>query len=154
MNSIARRAAVVFLLAVVAISVGLATWAQQVNEYRQTANGLTVYIGVVPAAIIKGHQKLHGGAPKGPHEYHVVAAIFDSASGARVSDANVTAKISGLGLSGYETTLEPMKIADTVTYGAFTYLPGTDLYTIRLTVRRSESAQPAVLNFRYDHRRD
>lgn len=154
MNAITRRAAVVLVLAVAAISAGLATLAQQVNDYRQSADGLTAYLGVMPAAIVKGDRAMHGGAPKGPHEYHVVAAIFDSASGARVSDANVTAKISGLGLSGYETTLEPMKIADTITYGGFTYLPGIDLYTIRLTVRRSGSAQPTVLNFKYDHRRE
>jgi hypothetical protein len=43
---------------------------------------------------------MHGGAPGGSHDYHLVTAIFDAASAARVSDATVIAKVSGLGLSG------------------------------------------------------
>ena len=95
---------------------------------------------------------MHGGAPSGPHEHHIVVAIFDAASAARVSDATVTAKVSGLGLSGSEKTLEPMSIANTITYGAFFNLPGADLYTIRVSVRRPSSQQPVVLDFKYDHR--
>jgi hypothetical protein len=85
------------------------------------------------------------------HEYHVVAAVFDAATNARVSDATVRAKVSGLGLSGPEKALEPMKIADTVTYGAFFNLV-PDLYTIKLTVERP-SAPPVRVEFKYDHRR-
>jgi hypothetical protein len=54
---------------------------------------------------------MHGHVPKGPHEYHLVAAVFDAATGARVSDAAVTAEVSGLGLSGSKRKLEPMQIA-------------------------------------------
>jgi hypothetical protein len=61
--------------------------------------------------------------------------------GVRVSDATVTAKVSGLGLSGAEKVLEPMAIANTI-----------DLYTIRVTVKRPGSQTPVVLEFRYDHR--
>ena len=63
----------------------------------------------------------------------------------------MTAKVLGLGLSGPQKILEPMKIADTITYGAFFNLPA-DLYTISLTVPRPGS-QPVVLDFKYDHRR-
>src|SRR6266545_7081070 len=78
------------------------------------AGGLAVYIGVVPAEIVRGHSSqhaektMHGGAPKGAHQYHVVAAVFDAASGNRISDATVTAQVSGLGLSGSKARLEPM----------------------------------------------
>src|SRR6266581_7212078 len=54
------------------------------------AGGLAVYIGVVPAEIVKGHpsqhaeKTMHGGAPKGAHEYHIVAAVFDATSGSRI----------------------------------------------------------------------
>ena len=121
----------------------------------KTASGLTVYIGVVPAEIVKGQHpagpQVHGRVPKGAHEYHVVAAVFDTASNARVTDATVKAKVSGLGLSGPEKALEPMKIADTVTYGAFFNLV-PDLYTIKLTVERL-GGRPVSLEFKYDHRR-
>lgn len=144
-------AAAVFVVAgAIAILVAVA---QPINNYAQSADGLTIYLGVVPAQIVKGDRAMHGGAPKGPHEYHIVAAVFDAASGARVSDATVTAKVSGLGLSGSESKLEPMRIADTTTYGAFVYLPGADLYTIRLTTLRAGMTRPAVTEFKYDHRR-
>jgi hypothetical protein len=123
-----------------------------------TAGGLTAYLGVMPAEIVKGHPSshpegaMHGGAATGAHEYHVVVAIFDAVSGARMSDATVTAKVSGLALSGSEKALEPMAIADTVTYGGFFELPGADFYTVRVTVKRPGSQAPIVLEFRYDHR--
>ena len=48
----------------------------------QTAQGMTVYIGLMPAAIIQGmHPGMHGEQPRGPEEFHVVVAIFDAASG-------------------------------------------------------------------------
>jgi hypothetical protein len=122
----------------------------------KTADGLTVYFGVMPAAIVKGlaahtsEPPMHGGAASGTHEYHMVVAVFDAATNARISDATVTAKVSGLGLSGPEQTLKAMKIADTVTYGTFFDLP-PDLYTISLMVQRPKS-QPVAVNFTYDHR--
>ena len=125
----------------------------------KTAGGLSVYLGVMPAEIVKGlpsasttERPMHGGIPKGAHEYHFVAAVFDAASSARVSDSVVTAEVFGLGLSGSKKKLEPMQIAGTRTYGSFVDLPGLDLYTVKLTVERS-GASPTVLQFIYDHRR-
>jgi hypothetical protein len=134
---------------------GVATAAE--TDLSKTVGGVTVYLGVVPAEIVKGlpsttERPMHGRTPKGPHEYHVVAAVFDAASGARVSDAVVTAELSGLGLAGAKKKLEPMQISGTTTYGGFFDLPGFDLYTVKLTVERS-GASPAALQFKYDHRR-
>ncbi len=143
-------AAAVIVIGIVAVLVALA---RPLTENGRSAGGLTAYLDVMPAAIVKGQQTMHGGTSKGPHEYHIVAAIFDTASVTRVSDATVTAKVSGLGLSGHEAKLEPMNIADTTTYGAFFYLPGVDVYTIRLTIKRPGSQQPVILDFNYDHRR-
>lgn len=126
-------------------------------EESKSAGGLTVYLGVLPGELVKSpsphsaERPMHGGVRKGSHEYHIVAAVYDSASNGRITDATVTATVSGLGLSGPQKTLEPMKIADTITYGAFFNLT-SDLYTVRLTVQRPGS-QPVVLEFKYDHRR-
>ena len=125
----------------------------------KTAGGMAVYLGVVPAEIVKGHpsghaeRAMHGGAPPGRHQYHVIAAVFDAASGARVSNASVTAQVSGVGLSGSTKTLEPMEIAGTTTYGEFFNFPGRDLYTVRLTIQREGDSRAVVLDFKYDHRR-
>jgi hypothetical protein len=153
MKGLFRVGMVVLTAAFIILPVIALAIAQSSNDSAQSASGLTAYLGVVPAQIVRGHRGLHGGAPSGPHQYHFVVAIFETTDGKRVSDAAVTIKISGLGLSGSETTLEPMEIADTVTYGGFFYLPGADLYTVRVTIRRSESGQPVVVNFKYDHRR-
>lgn len=125
--------------------------AQSPNDLTRTAGGLTVYIGVMPAEIVKGDPTMHGGKPTGHHDHHIVVAIFDTASSTRISDATVQAKVSGLGLSGTEKMLEPMDIADMITYGGFFRLPGADLYTVRLTIRRPGSPQSVVMDFKYDH---
>jgi hypothetical protein len=131
------------------------------TEQGKTAGGLIVYLGVVPAEIVKGpptHVLLSKGPhdydilSKSPHEYEVVAGIFDTA-GARISDAVVTARVSGPGLpSGNKERLEPVQIAGSAAYGGFFGLPGSDLYTVSLTVERA-GANPVVLDFTYDHRR-
>ena len=129
------------------------------DPHYKLVGGLAVYLGVIPAEIVKGHppghpeQAMHGGAPQGAHQYHLTAAIFDSANGARISDATVTAQVSGLGLSGPRYKLEPMEFAGTTTYGGFVNLPGRDLYTVRLTIERPSPARAIVVDFKYDHRR-
>lgn len=152
-----------YLVAVFAVPLVLFALSSQTaaaeDMLSRTAGGLTVYLGVVPAEIVKGLKShsveppMHGSIPRGVHEYHIVAAVFDAATGARVSDAAVTARVSGLGLSGTKKNLEPMQIAGTTTYGGFFDLPGPDLYTVRLAIDRPGAAQPVVLDFKYDHRR-
>jgi hypothetical protein len=126
----------------------------------KTVGGLAVYLGVVPAEIVKGHQAghaeqtMHGGPPTGRHEHHVVVAVFEAASGVRVSDATVTAQISGLGLAGTKKKLEPMEIANTITYGGFFGLPGADLYAVRLAIQRAGTDRTWMVDFNYDHRNE
>jgi hypothetical protein len=127
------------------------------DTQHRTAGGISAYIGLMPAELVKrpeprsAEKPMHEKMPRGRHQFHLVVAIFDANTGARVSDATVSASISGLGLSGVQKALEPMKIADTTTYGAFFHLT-RDIYTIRLTVQRP-GAQPVTLDFKYDHDR-
>jgi hypothetical protein len=147
-------------------SVALSSWlalfvaaplAAQDNS--KTVGGLTVYLGVMPAEIIKGpgphsgERPMHGGSRRGPHDYHLTVAVFDAASGARVSDASVTAQVSGVGLAGPSKKLEPMQIAGTITYGEYFRLPGRDTYTMKLTIERGGAARPVVVDFKYQHMR-
>jgi hypothetical protein len=80
-----------------------------------------------------------------------MVAIFDAASGQRIKDAVVTASVAGLGLAGTEKTLEPMTIADAVTYGTYFNLPGRDRYRIRIEITSPGAAQPVRVEFEYDH---
>ena len=135
-------AAIAFFLATPAMP-------QSANDFVKTADGMTIYLGVLPGAMVKGHAKMRSGAP---NEYHVVVAIYEAASGTRVSDASVTAQVSGLALAGPIQNLERMEIAGTTTYGGFFRLPGRDLYTVRVEVQRSSSAKRTPVEFRYDLR--
>jgi hypothetical protein len=117
-----------------------------------------VYLGVLPAAMIQGHpgghpeETMHGGMPRGRHAYHVVAAVFDAATGERVEDAVVEARAAEPGLAGVTRRLEPMLIADTVTYGNYFQLSGDGPYRIDLSITRPGLATPIIVEFTYEHR--
>jgi hypothetical protein len=121
----------------------------------QTADGMEFYLGVVPAAIARGHPRIHpetqmhGGVPGGT--FHVMVAVFDAASGARVADLEASARVSGLGLVGPRRALEPMIVGEGVTYGNYFALPGRDLYQIVIEARRPGAA-PVRVEFAYDRR--
>ena len=127
------------------------------RQYR-AAGDLAVYLGILPAAILRGHdpahgeRAAHGRVPRGPHAYHLVVAIFDAKSGERVSDAEVVASVAPTGLAGQRHRLKPMKIEDSVTYGGFVQLPGDDRYAIKLEIRRPGRPAPIKADFTYEHR--
>jgi hypothetical protein len=119
--------------------------------------GLKVYFGAVPAEIVRERSQLypsemHGGIPTGVHEYHFVTAIFDATSGARVTDAAVTAQVSAPGLPAMTKKLELMELYGAPRYGGFFSLETRDLYTVKLTIERLGGAPPVTVEFKYDHR--
>jgi hypothetical protein len=91
------------------------------DENYKVSEGLGVYIGVLPAALIKGHPTthpeatMHGGVPSGARKYHLVIAVFDAASGDRVENAKVAATVSELGhVAERRFELEPMRIEGSI----------------------------------------
>ena len=148
------------------------------DPLHQTSEGLSVYIGVVPAAIVKEHVEghpetaMHGGVPAAENEYHLVVAVFDANTGARVGDASVAVTVFGPGntvvlgqrhLPPWGTrplserlprkALEPMNAGQVITYGDYVNFPKPAVYTFQLTITRPGKTKPAVMNFLYDHRR-
>ena len=61
-----------------------------------TSYGLTVYFGVMPAAIAEGivGGSMHGVQPAAEHNHQLIVAVFNSVTGERVTDASVTAKVT------------------------------------------------------------
>lgn len=152
-----RVAAAVAALAIACSALPRPAWSAVVDGYK-TAAGLAVYLGVLPAAMLRGHAGhrgdagMHGGVPRGRSEHHLVAAVFDSGSGARIEDAEVSAKVSEPGhLAETRLRLEPMRLADTVTYGGFAALPAPGHYTISIEIRRPGVERPAQVEFDYQH---
>lgn len=149
------------LSVVAAFALTLATLAPALSddvENFKTVEGLSVYLGIMPAAIVKGHPpghaeaEMHGGAPSGPHAYHIVVAIFEAGSGNRVENAEVAAVVSGLGhIGGTNLQLEPMSIEDTITYGAFIDLRATERFEIGLTINVPGKPGAVHVNFESEH---
>jgi hypothetical protein len=125
----------------------------------KVVNGIAIYLGVLPSEMIQGHPKghpeaeMHGGIPAGEHRYHILVALFDSSSGRRITDAEVTARVSELGLAGPQKKLEPMVIAGTITYGNYFNLPGWGPYRIRLQIRRPGVSRVIETELEYQHSR-
>ena len=127
------------------------------SQYK-VVDGIGVYYGIVPAGIVRGHSKshaegsMHGGPPQG-NEMHLVVALFDAATAARIEDAKVRARISALGAGGPLKVLKTMSIAGTVSYGEFFPLAAGDRYAIHLEIERPGAARTTTVEFVYDYRR-
>lgn len=148
----ARRVSRVACATVVALSCGTASYAA--GDYR-TVDGYAIYLGVIPAAIAQGHppehpeRKMHGGAPRGRDQHHVMVAVFDAASGARIDDAVVTAQVGEPGMTPVRKRLEPMAIAGAMTYGNYFALSPPGPYRIELHMVRPGAVGPIVTTFTY-----
>lgn len=127
-----------------------------VDNYK-TVDGLTVYLGVLPASMIRGHEDghleaaMHGGVPRGSHAYHVMVAVFDAESGERIEDALVQAEVAPLGLSATRKALDVMVIAGATTYGNYFTMRGDGEYRISVSIARPGVIRPVALEFTYEH---
>ena len=119
--------------------------------------GLTAYLGIVPAALVRDHvartlNAMH--EPSGhPDEHHVMVALFDTATGARVIDATVQAKLTAEASPPLEGPLQPMTVAGALTYGNYFLLASERPYIVAVTVQRPLTAAPFVFHFGYRHPR-
>jgi hypothetical protein len=109
----------------------------------QVVEGLRFEYGLAPAAVVGAHPgdhpeaTMHGGVSGQANRYHVVLALFNAASGARVGDAEVTMGLSGPGHPGVGgPTLEPMIIEGQASYGGYVVLPKASRYDLAFYVRR------------------
>ncbi len=150
--------AIPFLFGAVWVLLGAALQAAPVPADRpQTVDGMTVYVGVLPAAMISGHPPghpeaaMHGGVPRGQHRFHVLVALFDAASGERITGAQIEAQVAEIGFAGTRRRLEPMVIAGTETYGGYFRLDGDNPFRIALEIRRPGAQRVSRAEFEYRH---
>ena len=117
----------------------------------KVVDGVSIYLGIVPAEIVRGHPKehpegaMHGGAPTGGEQYHVMVALFDAKTGQRINNAEVTAKVAGM-----EKKLEVMNIANAITYGNFFPMSGPGPFRIVVQIRKP--GEPRVVEALFDHK--
>lgn len=148
--------------AALALFVGFEAGANVVDGVK-TVDGLTIYLGAVPAAIVRGHAaghaeaQMHGGAPApGSHAVHLVVAVFDR-TGRRITQAAVSARISEPGGRNWNVPLEPMMIDRALTFGGYTSLRNAADYQIDIVVARplrllkSQRRTSATAHFTWSH---
>lgn len=139
----------------------LAVWpvavlADSASDVR-TADGVKVYLGILPTEMITGHPKehpeatMHGGPSAHPGQYHIVVALFDTATGERISDAEVSARVIPLGMGGEEKALRAMPLGQAPSYGNYFSMPGNGPFRIVVRVRRPGSAGPVEVTFEHRH---
>ena len=142
------------MLAAATIALLVVTANAQSAGLSQTVNGVTIYLGIIPSEIVRGHPAEHPessmhGSPKGLDLRHLVVALFDANTTERITDAEVSARVEQLGLTADHKDLGPMQIAGTISYGNFFRMPRKGLYKIRIVVKRKGVDHPIKFSFEY-----
>ena len=158
MTSTRTRFAIVISLLASLVAVPAISAAATTREHK-VVDGVSIYLGIVPAEIVRGHPRghpdgeIHGGPPAGDHVYHIIIALFDQQTDMKISDARVSAAVSEINHPGHQRKLEPMLIGGTIAYGNYFDLPGSGPYRIVVQIRRP--AQPRVIEaeFVFKHAR-
>ena len=125
--------------------------------YSKSVGGYSVYLGVVPAEIVKGHAAahaeatMHGGARITGDSHHVLVSIMDEKTGKQVTNATVEAHVGEIGLSVTTRKMEPMIIAGTTTYGNFFPMSGAGPFQLDIEFRPAGQAQALSTRFYYTH---
>jgi hypothetical protein len=131
---------IVSILLALSLLIGSAVRARADETGYRVVDNVLIYLGVIPAAMIRGHPAghpeslMHGGVPAGADEYHVLIALFNAKTYERISEAKVTARVSEAGLSGVEKNLEPMQIVGTTTFGNYFEMKGMGPFRIEVSV--------------------
>lgn len=138
------------IIAAAAIALSAAPADAGVVDGVRTVGDLTIYLGAVPAAITRGHDAAHtearmhgGGAAQGPHAVHLVVALFDRRTGARITDASVLARVGEERGRQATVRLEPMTVDGALTFGGYTDIRTVADYRIEVEVTRPGRPQPS-----------
>jgi hypothetical protein len=140
------------------LAITFVTWpVAAATDYEKHAEGLAVYMGVLPAQVLRGKPgtdhltTMHGGLPRGNGSHHVVVSIFDERTRRQLADVTVEASVGSPGLGGTHRSLEPMRIGETTTFGNFFPMSGAGPFIVRVTIRRPGQNPPIQLQFNYTH---
>lgn len=148
----ARHGVTLRMAGVALLLVAVAAWGTDYS-YHKVASGVSVFLGIVPAEIVRGHPRehpeseMHGGAPE--YDRHVMVALFDEKTGERITGAEVTARVSGGRASSVEKRLEPMVIAGSLTYGNYFPMLDAGPYQIELRIYAPGSNKPIHMRFEW-----
>jgi hypothetical protein len=124
-----------------ALMICLLAWmGQAFAQARMDKEGVTIYWGFVPAAVVSEKHALddmHGGRPGGGGQvHHLVVALYDTTSGRRIDNAVVRAQLSESGIVDEPPKyLTPMPINGQMSYGQVFSVAKVGPYRFHVWVR-------------------
>ncbi len=131
------------------------------TDWHKLSDTYQVYLGVVPASKIKENPylvdndvKLHGGIKEqGNYSHHVMIAVFDKKTNARINDATVIVEVRKKTLIGgraEEKPLQKMITSGTITYGNYFTLYPKEAYEIEIKIYRPNQNGSEELEFIFE----
>ena len=115
----------------------------------RVASGFAIYLGVLPAEMTLGLAEMHGGVPTGTFRYHLTIAIFDKATGKRVTDARVSARMTNTSSDKAFKNLDSMELANKPVYGNYFKPVSPGPYRIQVRVEHIKLKKPVTVEFQY-----
>jgi len=116
--------------------------------------GTEIYLGVVSAESLRAQQRkpgaessMHGGIPSGKGYYHVNITLLDSKTKAVITDAEVRVRVAEPVMGGETKKLDLMAINNTLSYGNYFRVVGTNPHTITVQITRPGTPQTLSANF-------
>lgn len=133
-------------LALLGLVLFAAAWGNAFGQSRLDREGVTMYWGLVPTAVVSDKhalEQLHGGGPKGGGQvHHLVVALFDSASATRIESAVVRAQLSEIGVVDSPAKyLPPMLIDGRMSFGQLFSVVKEGPYRFRIFVKLADRAR-------------
>lgn len=132
------------------------TETNEANDTERTVGGLQIYLGIVPAELVRGHDAgttsaMHEPNRTVPDSHHVMVAIFDAATGARFPAASVTATIRPARGPTTVRSLEPMVVNGALTFGNYFALPSDGSRTVIEVEVARPGTSAVTARFAYRH---
>ena len=134
--------------AVVALAACAAAPQAGPTDQRQQNERITLYYGVVPAALSQAAVAAHPPAPDvhgtvrpAADTHHLVVALFDTPTGQRITQATVTVRHTPPQGAVMSKVLEPMPLGDALSFGTTFVIAEGRNHRFRIEVRRGERVE-------------
>ncbi|WP_162631658.1 hypothetical protein [Burkholderia sp. JP2-270] len=155
-----RKLAMLIVLAQMLFGATTSVAAADSSSRSVTTHGLTVHFGIVPAE--KAPRVPEEGSAPGDTKaaqnlasYHLVVALFDARTGARIDNAMVIARMTAPASKARPKIqvkrLPVLKVNGMATYGNYFDMPWAGRYHIDLSVKRRDSADTVHVRLNYEH---
>ncbi|CAA6815814.1 MAG: Unknown protein [uncultured Sulfurovum sp.] len=115
-------------------------------QRHQIIDGMSIYLGTIPAQLTQNYVSMHGGVTDEEHSYHIVISIFDTKSGKRITSAKLKTTVALVGDKGNTKDLEPMHEV-LLGYGNYFTMHQAAHYIISTEISRANTKAKSVAHF-------